>query len=73
MKDYEYKKEVQRQAYAKSGGSAMMTLKQAAEFVGQKNPQRALQGILYGLPRTPQRGLYTDDVVDAVCRERRRA
>lgn len=66
----EYRKEVKKAAYEVSGGSAMMTLKQAAVFAGQKNPRRALQGIFYGLPRTPGRGLYTDDVVDAICRER---
>lgn len=31
----------------------------------------AAAGIFYGLPRTPSRGLYTDDVVDAICRQRK--
>lgn len=70
MKDSEFRKELKKAAYEAAGGS-VFKLKAAAEFAGQKNPQRALQGIFYGLPRTPSRGLYTDDVVDAICRQRK--
>jgi len=73
MKDSDYRRELRRSVYRETGGAAKITLKKAAAIAGQKNPQRALQGIFFGLPRTPQGGLYTDDVIDALCRERRGA
>lgn len=75
MKDGDYRRELRRSVYEQTGGSAVITLKKAAALAGQKNPRRTVaEGqIYYGLPRTSSGGLYTDDVIDAICRERRRA
>lgn len=75
LKESDYKKSLRRSVYEQTGGSAVISKKQAATLAGQKNPSRttAEGGIYYGLPQTQSGKLYTDDVIDAICRERRGA